>query len=277
MGDRLITRSNDKMKRLRKLVHNSGFRNLEDAFVVEGPNAVEALLRSDFDVDALFWGSDLKDSHKVLVAVADSRGIVTFEVTPGVLESLLDMSNPQPLVAVVRMPKVKPPDYSSSLPILVLDEVRDPGNAGTMIRSAHATGVRDLVFLNGSVDPYNPKVVRASAGSLFFVTCHVDVSTAQLIDQVKRGGYDLYSTAAQNDDVYKVSTSIFTQVDLSKNVALVIGNEATGITSDLLSASNRILSIPIADSLESLNASMAATILLFESWRQRGWSQDNKV
>ncbi len=265
----MLTSTNEKLKRLRKLVHSANFRSTERAFVIEGPNAVEAMLRSDFNVEALFFSADLKQNHMLLLSQAYERGLAVFEVAPGTLESSLDLTNAQPLVAIAPIPDSKPLDLNGASPLLILDELRDPGNAGTIIRSAHATGVHSIVFLPGSVDPYNPKVVRSSAGSLFFTKCHTNLDRSECFSRLRELNTPTYFALA-SQDIQSDNTHVYTELDLASKVAMVIGNEAHGVSNETKALCDGGITIPTLDSLESLNASMAATVLLFESWRQRG-------
>lgn len=171
-----------------------------------------------------------------------------FELADGILERVASTETPQPLLAIVQTRDVALPAHASL--VLVADRLGDPGNAGTIIRSAEAVGADAVVLTPGSVDPYNPKVVRASAGSLF----RVPVVAATLDDVPLRR---LGTSSHHGDD--------YTAVDLRGPVALVIGNEAHGLGDD--AAVDGWLTIPSA--VESLNAAMAATLLLFEAARQR--------
>ncbi|CAG4931009.1 MULTISPECIES: RNA methyltransferase [Acidithrix] len=260
---RLSGRS-ERIKRLRKLVSKASFRLSERAFVLEGPNCLEAALRSGIDLEGVYYSCDLNQSHFPLITDSFERGISVFEVESGLLEAILDLSNAQPVVAVAPMETRRTPSSSTTLPILVLDEIRDPGNAGTIIRSAHASGIREIVFLPGCVDPYNPKVVRSSVGSIFFVDVTVAVDKDDTLAEISNRGYEIYGTSLGSQLSY-------VDAQLSANVAIVIGNEAFGITKEVEDRCDKMVRIPTAPSLESLNASMAATLLLFESARQRGF------
>lgn len=265
----MLTSSSEKIKRLRKLVERANFRSSERAFVIEGPNAFEALLRSGYDIEALFYSQDLNSNHRSLISHAFERGISVFEVSEGVLESVMDLVNAQPIVAIAPIPTLRDPSLLKSNPVLLLDELRDPGNAGTIIRSAHATGVCDIYFLPGCVDPYNPKTVRASVGSIFFVNCYVGLSKINAVSQLKLAGYKVFY-ASSEDTEGSHKAVIHTDLDFKENIAIVIGNEATGVSDEMMVICDGAVTIPTLGSLESLNASMAATVLLFESWRQRG-------
>ncbi len=171
-----------------------------------------------------------------------------FALAEGVVERVASTESPQPSLAIVRT-RDWPIPLSASL-VLVADRLADPGNVGTIIRSAEATGADAVVLTPGSVDPHNPKVVRASAGSLF----RIPVVTAPIESvPLRRLGTSSHKGSA------------YTEIDLATPVALVIGNEAHGLPDG--APVDGWVTIPAA--VESLNAAMAATVLLFEAARQR--------
>ena len=172
-------------------------------------------------------------------------------LAPNVIERVASTESPQPVLAVVGMRTAALPVGASFL--LVADRLGDPGNAGTIIRSAEAAGADAVVLTPGSVDPYNPKVVRASAGSLFRIT--VVEATLESLSGFRRLG-----TSSHRGDVY-------TDPVYHGRVAVVVGNEAHGLDSD--AEIDQWITIPHAGPAESLNVAMAATVLVFEVARQR--------
>jgi TrmH family RNA methyltransferase len=176
--------------------------------------------------------------------------VVQYELAPNVIERVASTESPQPVLAVVAMrPAALPPDATF---VLVADRLADPGNAGTIIRSAEAAGADAVVLTPGSVDPYNSKVVRASAGSLF----RTPVIQATL-DSLT--GFRRLGTSSHRGDVY-------TDPVYHGRVAVVVGNEAHGLDD---AGIDQWITIPHAGPAESLNVAMAATVLLFEVARQR--------
>ncbi len=184
-----------------------------------------------------------------MVSTADA-----FELAPGVLERVASTEHPQPNLAIVVIRAVEISLDEMSF-VVVADQLGDPGNLGTILRSSEAAGVDGVVLTAGSVDPFNPKVVRASAGSLF----HVPVLAATL-DQVREAGLRLVGTSSHQGDRH-------TDVDWSGRCAIVLGNEAHGLPDD--AAVDRWVRIEHVGRSESLNVAMAATILVFEAARQR--------
>lgn len=178
------------------------------------------------------------------------------ELAEGVLERVASTEHPQSNLAVVRIPA---PDQGAVLRsdlLLVADRLADPGNLGTILRSCEAAGVTGVVLTPGSVDPFNPKVVRSSAGALF----HVPVATAAL-DEVAAAGLRLLGTSSHLGTRH-------TEADWSGRVAIVVGNEARGLADT--APVDEWVRIEHAGRAESLNVAMAATVLVFEAARQRG-------
>jgi TrmH family RNA methyltransferase len=217
-------------------------------FVVEGPSLVAQALAAGWEIEAQFVapGADAVAEH-------DPRSGQVFELAPNVIERVASTEAPQPVLAVVRQrASLLPADADF---VMVADRLGDPGNAGTIIRSAEAAGAQAVVFTPGSVDPFNSKVVRATAGSLF----RVPVVTAEL-GALRAAGLRVLATSSHRGDAY-------TDADLTGRVALVVGNEAHGVPDD--APVDGWVTIPHAGAAESLNVAMAATVLAFEVARQR--------
>lgn len=180
-------------------------------------------------------------------------GAEVFHLGPNVIERVGTTETPPDAIAVVRRRDAGLPSADGF--VLVGAQIADPGNAGTMIRSAEAAGAAAVVFTPGSVDPFNPKVVRATTGSLF----RVPVAESSL-DDIGDAGYTLVATSSHHGEVY-------TETDLRGPVALVFGNEAHGLPDG--APVDRWVTIPQHGTVESLNVAMAATLLAFEVARQR--------
>jgi TrmH family RNA methyltransferase len=234
--------SNPQIQRLRRLLGRRSARWDEGAFVVEGATLVEEAVRAGWEVEVQF----------VAPGATGVPGLPTRALAPGVLERVATTESPQPVLAVVRMRNAPPPDHPRR--VLVGAGLSDPGNLGTILRSAEAAGF-DLVALTpGSVDPYSPKTVRASAGAIFHVPVVVDVDPTTL-------GVELVGTSSHIGEAC-------TSADLSSPLAIVIGNEAHGVPADV--PVQRWITIPHEGRAESLNAAMAATLVVFEVMRQQG-------
>lgn len=193
------------------------------------------------------------------VHVAGGR---VFDLAPGVLEKVADTVTPQPLLAVFATVDRPFDAVQGAGLVLVCTDLRDPGNAGTVIRSADAAGADAVVCTGGTVDPFNPKAVRASAGSLFYVPLVCEPSVPAALASVSQAGYRLLGAAPAAGDDYQ-------SVDFTRPVALVLGNEAWGLAPDVAQALDGFVHIPMAGRAESLNVGMAAAVLCFEALRQR--------
>ena len=213
-------------------------------FVVEGSRLAAQALDAGWTIVEQFIAGD---------GPAAGHTGVSHRLGPNVMERVASTETPPDVLAVFSLPSVTIPATADF--VIVADRLADPGNAGTIIRTAEASGADAVVLTPGSVDAFNPKVVRASAGSLF----RVPVATAGLGD-VRQAGLRLVATSSHQGEVY-------TDVDLRGPVAIVLGNEANGLAPD--AAVDQWVRIPQSGTIESLNVAMAATVLAFEVARQR--------
>jgi RNA methyltransferase, TrmH family len=240
-------------------LHKRAFRERERAFLVEGAQVLGEAIGSGRGLSALFHGEPSGE----LVRRAAGAGADTIHVSDEVLERLARTVTSQGFVGVapfvdVRLEAVA--DRPSC--VAVLHAVRDPGNAGTVLRSADAVGADAVVFTATSVDVYNEKTVRSSAGSLFHLPVVRGPETAQAIDALRsRGMRVLAMDAAGESDLY--------EQDLADPVAFVFGNEAWGLPPEVAALADDVVRVPLSGRAESLNLATAATVCLFEWERQR--------
>jgi TrmH family RNA methyltransferase len=240
-------------------LHKRAYRERDRAFLVEGAHAVSEALSRPGDLTTLFH----VDPAHPLVERARTSGAETLHVSEEVMARITGTVTPQGLVGVASFVDVA----LESLPtapacVAVLHAVRDPGNAGTVLRSADAAGADAVVFSSSSVDPYNAKTVRASAGSLFHLPFVRDVDTARAIGALRSRGTRILATNAEGE------THLY-ELDLSDPVAFVFGNEAWGLPREVAALADATVRVPIAGRSESLNLAAAATVCLFEWDRQR--------
>ena len=243
-GSTGLTFSNPKIQHLRRLVGRRGARDEASVVVVEGAALVEQAVAAGWRVESQFVapGSEPVDC-----------GSAVFHVAPNVIERVASTHSPRPLIAVVQ--RRQHPLPAGATFIVGCHQLADPGNAGTIIRGAEAAGADGVLFTPGSVDPFAPKVVRASAGSVF----RIPVIVAEL-GQLRAMGLSVMGSSSHRGSTYS-------EVDLRQPVALVVGNEAHGLPDD--APVDGWLTIPHSGPVESLNAAMAATLLVFEVARQR--------
>jgi len=236
-------------------------REQDRSFLVEGARGIsEALDREPPGVVALLAADPLDP----LAVRASQRGIEVNHVGPDIVRKLTSTVTPQGIVGVAPYLDVD----LSALPqenaacVSVLHEVRDPGNAGTVLRSADAAGASGVVFTSSSVDVYNPKTVRASAGSLFHVPIVRGVPTPQVIESLRGSGFRTFAMDAEgSENLYGL--------DLGGRVAFVFGNEAHGLPQEIVRLADATVRVPHTGRAESLNLAAAATVCLFEWARRR--------
>jgi RNA methyltransferase, TrmH family len=251
--ERVVTSlRNPRVLAARKLLRRSE-RTRAGAFLVEGPLVVAEALQHG-EVQDLFVDADAPFAADWL-----ARGAVA--VSGRVIEALTETPTPQGVVAVARMQTAAPSEVSGDL-VVVLSDVRDPGNAGTLVRSAVAAGASAVVFCSGSVDPFNPKTVRSTAGLIFQVSLVAGVALEVVAPELRDKGFLMIGANA-------ASIRSHEEVDLTGRVALVLGNESWGIDKSSARLLDDVVGIPMPGPAESLNVGIAGSILLFEAVRQR--------
>jgi TrmH family RNA methyltransferase len=255
-----LSRQHQKVKRLRRLVGRRSARQAEGVFVLEGAKVVSEALDAGARVEALYVTAGATDD--AVATRAFDAGIRVFELAPGVMEHVADTVTPQPVLAVAGYVDVALDEVLDAQTLVVCVDVRDPGNAGTVLRSAEAAGVGGVISCDGSVDLYNPKTVRASAGALFHVPVVAGGNPVEVLERIGGSGFRRLGTVARGGTPY-------TDVDLTARVAIVLGNEAQGLPDAVAGHLDTLITIPMEGRSESLNVGMAAAVLCFEAARQR--------
>jgi TrmH family RNA methyltransferase len=234
-------------------------------FLVEGPHAVsEALASAQHRVEELFVTDHAADRDVDILRAADGAGIRITEVGDRVAAALSDTVTPQGLVAVVRRSTVSLSEVAARQPrlVVVLTDVADPGNAGTVIRTADAAGADAVVIAGHGVDPFNPKCVRAAAGSLFHLPVVAHADSASASDLLRAAGLRTVATVLGADhDLYDAAAA----GDLDGPTAWLFGNEAHGVPAEVAAGADLTVSIPIYGQAESLNLATAAAVCLYAS------------
>jgi TrmH family RNA methyltransferase len=255
--------NHSRVQQLRRLIGRRSSRYDEGCFVVEGPVLIAEAVAAGWECEAQFVSAE---ADGVVQSGVHGGGPV-FELAPGVLDRVASTETPQNPIAIVHMRTDGSPGdlLAAARFVVALDRVNDPGNLGTVLRSAEAAGADLVAVTPGSVDPFNPKVVRASAGAIF----HVPVVTAT-IEDVAASGLTTVGTTSHDSPGRTVTPHVST--DLTGRIAIVMGNEAAGLPNDWtdeVGPIRRWTTIPHAGRSESLNVAMATTVLVFEAARQR--------
>jgi TrmH family RNA methyltransferase len=250
----------DRVRSVRALSRRA-VREREGLFLAEGPQAVREVVRHRPEaIQDLYFDPSADTRHAELIAAAQAAGVSAREVSPEVLAAMCDTKVPQGIVAVCRPVDIDLDAVLAMRPrlLVILANVRDPGNAGTVIRSADAAGADAVLVSDSSVDIYNPKVVRSSVGSLFHLPIVTGVPVPLLLDRVRGAGVTLLAADGSGPRVLG-------DVDLSGPHAWVMGNEAWGLESGVPEACDGVVRVPIYGKAESLNLAMAATVCLYAS------------
>lgn len=263
--------ANPRVRRIIGLTKKRADRAREGAFVIEG---IRTLREAPADRIREIY---LTGRARETLSADDLRHIDHLScekiiVTDPVMERLSDTQHPQGILAVVAMREAVPeellgipsgdPKERPAPLILLLENLQDPGNLGTILRMAEGAGVTGVLLTGATADPYNPKVVRGTMGSIFRVPFLYRESAADAVRLLKDHGVRLLAADPRGERTY-------TETDLKGPVAFLIGNEGAGLTEETLRAADERVTIPMAGQLESLNAGISAAILSFEAARQR--------
>jgi RNA methyltransferase, TrmH family len=256
----ITSADNQKVKEARALLERRG-REQQGRCLAEGVRLVEDAMRAGVVPALLFFSAraNLLERARLLLERTQGAGIPAYEVSIGVLETLSDTVTSQGIIAVLPLPKPAAPGQPTGL-TLVLDKMRDPGNLGTILRSAEAAGAERVVLTPGCVDPWSPKVLRAGMGAHFRVKMLADQGWESI--RLSMGSRPLWLADAQGEIPYD-------KVDWRQPCAVTIGGETEGFDAEALALSDGRVAIPMDGDTDSLNAAMAATVLLFEAARQR--------
>lgn len=253
----MITSSqNPKIKLVRALLGRAKERRQEGAFVVEGIRLVEEAETKDWKFRFVLYDASLNARGSSLIERLLSREIEVEEVSEPLMKSLSDTETPQGILAVLEIPNLP---ISNSLDfVLIPDQIRDPGNLGTLLRTAAAAGVQAVFLPPETTDAFAPKVVRSGMGAHFRLPIH-----SMKWEKIRRETKNLQIYLADMD-----GTSCW-ETDLRQPLALIVGSEAEGASEEARQLASQRISIPMAGHVESLNAGVAGSVLMFEVVRQR--------
>lgn len=268
----MITSSqNPKLKLVRALMGRAKERREANAFVAEGVRLVEEAVNAGWKFQFVLYSSGLSERGSQLLDRLKANRIEVDEVSGDLLQKLSDTETPQGILAVLeftQLPITHNPDF-----LLIPDQVRDPGNLGTLLRSAAATGVQAVLLPPETTDAFAPKVLRAGMGAHFRVP--IREVTWEEIGQICKSANEQEGKSA-NLQIYiaDMDGPPCWETDLRKPLALVIGGEAEGASDEARRLATQKISIPMAGSVESLNAGVAGSVLMFEVVRQRSVTSD---
>ena len=250
----------DRVRAVRALSRRA-VRSRQGLFVAEGPQSVREAVTHRPDLVREVYATPVAAArHGDLVEAATARGLPVHEVSDEVLAAMVETAAPQGLLAVCRLATASLQNVLAQHPRLlcILTNVRDPGNAGTVLRGADAAGADALVISDNSVDVFGPKVVRSTAGSLFHLPVVTGLGIDEILEQVRAAGLRLLAADGTGEQ-------LLGGVDLTGPHAWVLGNEAWGLSGEVRARCDEVVRVPIHGRAESLNLAMAATICLYAS------------
>ncbi|SDG78005.1 TrmH family RNA methyltransferase [Halanaerobium congolense] len=251
---------NDKVKYLNKL-YRSRNRRKEGVFILEGKRLIEAASAGGADFKQVFLTPAFFKSAENDELLADLKSKAEFIYLKGyLLKEIASTVNPQGILAVVEESIFKGDDfYRRADKILLLDRIQDPGNMGTMIRTAVAAGFDGIIALKGSVDIYNQKVIRSTMGGIFSIPIRQKLSQKEFLAEIETEAADYELLAADIE-----AEEYHFEHQYQDKLILMIGNEANGLDQNLLAKATAKIKIPLAGEIESLNAAVAASVISFE-------------
>lgn len=253
------SKENTLIKETKKL-REKKYRAEMDSFLVEGFRFVEEALKSDFQVERVFLSENALDKwEKFHLQEKLQQNTEVYCVREGAFKLLCGTETPQGIVAVTKTKKKSLRDQEGFY--VLVDKVQDPGNLGTIMRTAHAAGALGVLLMKGTVDAYNEKTLRSTMGAIFNVPL-VDGCDAATVQELKKKGFKLVVSSLDTDNN-------FYDVDLKGKVIIAVGNEGNGISEEIYSLCDEKVKIPMPGNAESLNAGVAASIMMYEVVRQK--------
>jgi TrmH family RNA methyltransferase len=250
---------NPKVQEVRALQQRAKKRRELGAFVAEGVRLAEEVVRAEWPVREVFYTEDLNDRGRQVLRELKKRGAPEETVSSSVMETMSDTESPQGLLLIVETRDIPMPKALNFA--LILDKVSDPGNVGTLLRSGVAAGCQAALLTEGSADPFSPKVLRSGMGAQFTLPIR-EMGWREIADLCQTQAITIFISELAEGQAYD-------QADLTQPLALVIGGEAHGVSKEATQMVTIPIRIPMSGKIESLNAAIAGSILLFEALRQR--------
>ncbi len=250
----------DRIKGVSRL-NQKDARTESGLFLLDGPQGLKELSRRPGLAQEVFVTEPAADRYFAELEALESAGVEITLVSERVMAKISQTTTPQGVVAVVSQMDIDLDQALSTTPklVVVLDQARDPGNAGTILRAADAAGADLVIFLQDSVDPYNPKLVRSTAGSILHVPFVKDADPSETISALRNAGLQVFATTASGESITTLRTS------LAKPTAWIFGNEAHGVSTQVEEMADRLVALPIYGQAESLNLATAASVCLYAS------------
>ncbi|GAA0181907.1 RNA methyltransferase [Clostridium sediminicola] len=252
------SKDNSIIKEIKKL-NIKKYRTENKRFLIEGIRFVEEALKSEFNIPYIFVCESLIGKIEGNINLKKSNTEV-YLLNEKLMKYICNTQTPQGIAAVIDMKEDLDLDTSEGVYILV-DRIQDPGNMGTIIRTAHAIGAKGIIVTKGTVDVYNDKTLRSTMGSIFKVPIICD-DNGVVVNNLRSEGYELIVSTLN-------ATESFYDVDLTGKILLTIGNEGNGICKKIIDSADKSVKIPMVGDAESLNVAVAAAVMMYEALRQK--------
>ncbi len=260
----LSSKDNKLIKNLHSL-SDAKHRYKERTFLIEGVKMVEEALRDNLGVLTVIASPSLMRHHgKGILKLAESRGVDVIWITERLMDTVTESKTPQPIIAVVQMRQYREEALiaNSANLIIVAHQLQDPGNLGTIIRSAEAAGASGIAVSPRTVDPYNAKTVRASMGSILRLPVVSAGDLPAFLQECRQKGFQTIATVLTGEKTHF-------DIDLTMPTAVILGQEGAGLPGEVMADIDLQIRIPMANTVESLNVATAAAVILYEAIRQR--------
>lgn len=256
----ITSKENEMIKNIKKLKEKK-YRDEENKFLVEGIKMVQEAINEETKISKIVICEDcINDGsikQELLYEIAKHDCIY---VSKKVFQTITEVTNPQGILAVIEKENGEEQISFNEDVIVVLDGIQDPGNLGTILRTIDSVNLKQVILSEQTADPYNPKVVRSTMGAIYRINMIRSKNIIETLKNIKKHKYDIVATSLQTDK------SIY-DIDYKKTV-IVIGNEANGVSEEVLELANKKVKIPMLGKTESLNAAVATGIILYEYVRQ---------
>ena len=259
MPTMITAKDNEKIKYTKSLLKSKN-RTKESKFIIEGFRILTLSIQCNAKLEYVFINEEFenKNEHKEFLEVLRVKKIKLYKTTNKLFNELIDTENTQGILGVVRFNQrtIEENLQDKDKFVLILDRIQDPGNMGTIIRTADAAGVDAIIALKGCVDIYNPKVIRSTMGSIFDMNI-IHETQEEALRVLKHKNFEIVSSYLDTNNYYN-------NIEYNYKTALVIGNEANGVNQELVLKSDKLVKIPIYGNAESLNAAISSAILMYE-------------
>lgn len=249
------SKNNNLFKEIKKLKEKK-HRIKSNKYLIEGLRFVEEAIKSKVSIDSIIFTESFKEKNPELF-LKINENIKLIQMNEALLKQLCSTENPQGIVGVINMQNK---ELKSGELVVLVDKVQDPGNMGTIIRTAHAAGAAGIIMTKGTVDIYNDKTLRSTMGSIFYIPI-VEDDSLDFVKSLKKEGYKLVVSSLQGKNN-------FFEENLQGKVMIAVGNEGNGVSDEVYDIADIKVKIPMPGEAESLNVAVATSIMIYEKIRQ---------